>query len=165
MKLTRFGFNFMVLCWAAPLCIIAIGGNTMATGSDSRRFLFEAVVYAVIAVYAFIQLVSGGKTMSRAAATAAKADPNDAVVSFENINALEYIYCAVIVIIAAFTCWQMFAINDTNSATISAGSGALSIIALFWMILSGAVCLFSALQFWHLKSGAIVEVSHRVVQH
>jgi len=156
--LTRFGFNALVLTWLIPAILMDIVGNTISVGTTSDLYYYKAMFDALLGTYAVWQLLRGGQTMSRQEAARKKNDPRDSVVSFDNLGAIEYIYCAVLVLLAATSWWFHHDINKNSE-------GLISIATLVWSWLDIAVVIVAAIQFWHLKSGAIVSVSHKFVEH
>ena len=157
MSLTRTGFNTLVLVWLIPALLMDIVGNTTATGSMSDFYYFKAMADALLSAYAFWQLFRG-ETMTRTEAARKANDSSDSVITFDNLGAVEYIYCAVLVILALGSFWFHHDINKNST-------GALSIASLIWSWLDLAVAALAGIQFWRLKSGAIVSVSRKLVEH
>ena len=157
MKLTRFGFNTLVLVWLLPALLMDIVGNSTSTGAMSNFYYFKAMFDALLSAYAVWQLFRP-ETMTRAEAARKQNDRTDTVVSFDDLGALEYVYCAVLVVLALGSWWFH---HDINTNT----TGFISIVSLVWSWLDIAVVIMAGVQFWHLKSGAIVSVSRRFVEH
>ena len=156
MHLTRFGFNTAVLIWLLPLVGIDLNGNTNAIGAESDYFYYKFLLDGLLCLWAGWQLFRP-QTATKAQAQARAADKSDEVVSFDNISAFEYMYCALLALYAAANFFYLHSVN--KSAT-----GAMSMGSLVWSILSLVICILACVQFWHLKSGAIVELKKKVVQ-
>jgi hypothetical protein len=154
--LTRFGFNSIVLVWLVPALIMSIYGNTVSTGVASDIYYWMTGIDAGLILYALFQLFRSDDTMSVKEAARRKNDSHDEVVSFENLGSIEYIYCAVLVILAVGSWWFHHSINKDST-------GILSIATLIWSWLDLLIAVVSAFQFYRLKSGAIVEVSKKLV--
>lgn len=114
--------------------------------------IFDGFLFA----YACWQMFNG-QTAHINTASARKKDSTDEVIGFDNIGAVEYIYCALLSAYGAANWYFLHQINANST-------GAVSVLTLVWSILSIAVTVLAAVQFYHLKSGAIVELKKRVVQ-
>lgn len=156
MKLTRMGFNVIVLIWLVPIIIYDVIGNTVSGGVMSDMFYYKTMFDGLLAAYALYLTSQGGHTMSRAQAAARVADAADAVVDFQNIGGLEFIYAFMLVIYAVFNWWTLHGINKSSQ-------GVESIVSLIWSFLSLGVAILAAIQFYHLKKGEIVQVSKKLV--
>lgn len=157
MHLTRTGYNALVAIWLAPLILLDFYGNTVSVGVQSDYFYYKTMVDGLLLAYACYQMFFATATASAATAQARTNDHRDDVVSFERLGAAEYLYCALLVVYAGVNWYAMHEINKSSV-------GFASIASLVWSIVSVAVAILSAVQFYHLKSGAIVELKHRVVQ-
>jgi hypothetical protein len=155
MHLTRMGFNALVIVWLAPLVMLDFVGNTISTGFWSDVFFYKMLADGLLVGYAFWEC-SHGQTTSLANAKARVADRHDDVVSFENIGAIEYVYCVVLCVYAIANFVVLHGMNKEST-------GLESIATLAWSFVSLAVAILAAVQFWHLKSGKIVELTHKVV--
>ena len=156
MHLTRFGFNVIVAIYLAPLVLIDFIGNTFSTGDSSDYYYYKAIFDGILLVYAFWQLFRG-ETAHVENAQTRKSTASDEVIGFENIGAIEYIYCALLSLYAAANWFFLHLINKQATGIASMGS-------LIWSLLSVAVCVLAAMQFWHLKSGTIVALKKKVIQ-
>ena len=156
MHLTRFGFNVLVAIYLLPLILVDFIGNMMSTGATSDYYYYKCIFDGLLFAYACWQMFSGETAHVNTAKTR-KLDTADEVIGFENIGAMEYIYCALLSIYGAVNWFFLHQINAN-------ATGAVSILTLVWSILSIAVTILAAVQFYHLKSGAIVELKKRVVQ-
>jgi hypothetical protein len=156
MHLTRTGYNVLVIIWLAPLVVLDFIGNTLTTGSQSDMFYYKTMVDGLLIAYALYQCFRPA-TGSASTVHARIADTHDEVVGFEKLGAAEYLYCAILTLYAAGNWYFMHMINREST-------GIVSIATLAWSFLSLAIALLSAVQFYHLKSGAIVELKHRIVQ-
>jgi hypothetical protein len=155
MKLTHSGYNIIVAIWLAPMILFDFVANTIYTGRESEVYYFKTMLDGLLLLYALYQAFTSD-TASVATAKAREASHTDSVVSFEKVGALEYIYCAILVIYAAGNWWSLFQMNSNST-------GLISIATLVWSFLSLIVGLLSAVQFAHLKSGAIVQLQHKIV--
>lgn len=156
MKLTRLGFNVLVLCWIAPIIFYDVIGNTLSIGMMSDLFYYKAMFDGLLAAYAAYLASQGGSTMSREQAAKRVADAADAVVDFKNLSSAEYLYAAALCVYALFNWWSLHGINK-------ASTGIESLVSLIWSFVSIIVSLLAAVQFYHLKSGAIVQVTNKLV--
>jgi hypothetical protein len=156
MHLTRAGFNLVAAIWLAPLVIVDFVGNTVSTGIWSDVYYYKCIFDALILAYAVYQMTRPS-TANIKTARAQVADHNDDVVAFENLSAIEYIYCGTLAVYAAGNWWFLHGVNANST-------GMLSVITLVWSIFSVVVAILAGIQFWHLKSGAIVELKKRVIQ-
>ena len=156
MKLTRLGFNLVVLIWLLPIIGYDIYGNTANTGATSDMFYYKTMFDGLIAAYACFLLVRGGSTMTKAEAEARVADKTDAVVDFQNLGSIEFAYALLLAGYAVLNWWTLHMINRDSQ-------GFISIATLIWSFLSLAVAIVALLQFYHLKKGDIVQVSHKIV--
>ena len=156
MHLTRAGYNMLVAVWLFPLILCDFWGNTAATGAESDYFYYKMMADGMLLAYAIFQMVGRPATASRATATSRTQDHTDEVVGFENLGAAEYIYCAILVIYAGVNWYGLHAINKE-------ATGIVSIITMLWSFVSLGVGLLSAIQFYHLKSGKIVQLKQKIV--
>ena len=156
MHLTRFGFNVVVLVYLVPLVFLTFVGNTVTEGTLSDVFYYGTMGLGGLILFAGYELFHG-QTASISVAQGRQSDHKDEVIGFENVGAYEYIYCAVLVLISG-GCW--FWLHDINKHS----TGILSMASLAWSFMSLLIAVLSAVQFWHLKSGTIVELKKRVVQ-
>lgn len=156
MHLTRTGFNLVVAVWLLPLVIVDFIGNTMSTGMQSDIYYYKCIFDGLLMAYAVWQMFRPA-TSHVNDAKARVANRADDVVEFENLGAIEYVYCAALSLYAAGNWWFLHGVNAN-------ATGLLSIVTLVWSILSVVVCILSAVQFYHLKSGTIVELKKRVIQ-
>lgn len=156
MYLTRTGFNTAAIIWLIPCFFVAVYGNTVSTGFTSDIYYLMTGVTAALILYALGQLFRKGETVSLQEARRRQQDANDSVVSFENLGSIEYIYCAVLFVLAVGSWWFHHDIN--KSAT-----GFLSIATLIWSWVDLLIAIIAGFQFYKLKSGAIVEVSKKLV--
>ena len=157
MHLTRFGFNTLVLFYLAPLVLIDIAGNTFSTGATSDFYYYKSMFDGLLVAYCCWQLFGAKQTAHIDTARNRTFDKNDEVVGFENIGAIEHIYCGTLCLYAALNWYFMHSLN-------AAATGVVSIGTLVWSFLSIAIAILSAIQFYHLKSGAIVELKKKVLQ-
>lgn len=155
MKLSRFGFNLVVLIYLAPLVAMDFIGNTLNTGLVSEMYYYKTMVDGCLVAYALWEMFTDQGTTSVAAARARAQSPNDTVVSFEKLSSWEYIYAAFLCVYAAANWYELHMINKEST-------GLVSIATLAWSFFSLAVAILAAVQFWRIKSGAIVELSHKV---
>jgi hypothetical protein len=156
MHLTRAGFNLAVVIWLLPLVLVDFIGNTTSTGMWSDIYYFKCIFDGLLVAYALYQMFLPA-TANIKEARARVQNRSDDVVEFENLGAIEYIYCGSLCLYAAGNWFFLHQINITST-------GLLSIMTLAWSILSVVVAIVSAVQFWHLKSGSIVELKKRVIQ-
>jgi hypothetical protein len=156
MHINRFGFNLVAAIYLAPLIIIDIVCNGIYEGAQSDFYFFKAGLDGIliaIAVYYLFQ----APTASVANARAKVNDRNDEIVSTAAIGAIEWIYCLILCLYSIANFIWLHAIN--RSVT-----GFLAPCTLIWSFLSIAVAALAALHFYHLKSGAIVELQKRITQ-
>lgn len=156
MHLTRAGYNGLVIIWLIPIIFADLFGNTVNTGVTSDLYYYKFMADCLLAMYALYQCFRG-QTASLETARARVSDHKDDVMSFENIGAAEYIYCAVLVVYAAFNWYELHSLN-------TASTGTMSLLTLVWSFVSLAVIILSAVQFWNLKSGKIVALKKSVLQ-
>lgn len=156
MKLTRFGFNALVAVYLAPLVLIDVIGNMMFTGNQSEYFFYMAILNSCLVAYAIYQL-SRPPTATITAAQQRVRNTNDDVVTFENLGAIEYIYC---LILSAYSAANYFWLHSVNKEAV----GLMAFATLVWSVMSIGIAVLSLIQFWHLKSGAIVELQKKVIQ-
>jgi len=154
--LTRFGFNVLVLAYLIPLLAITIVGNSSETGLMSDVFYYATMGVGGLILFAGYELFHGD-TASVVTAKSRLQDHKDEVIGFENVAAYEYIYCGILTSIAA-GCWYWLHSINLNS------TGILSLASLIWSFMSLVVAVLSAIQFWRLKSGSIVELKRKVLQ-
>lgn len=157
MKLTRFGFNILVFFWLLPLVLIDIIGNTINTGTTSEFYYYKAMFDGLLIAYALYELFTDSGTANVQTAKARQDKQEDTVVSFGQIAAFEYVYCLFLAAYAVVNWWSLHMINKE-------ATGVASMASLVWSFVSLAVALLAALQFWRLKSGQLVELTHKVVQ-
>ena len=155
MKLTRTGYNFFVLVWLAPLILFDYVGNTIYTGVESDFYYYKFMADCAIAFYACWQIFGRAQTASAATAKARVHDNDDAVIGFEKLGAMEYLYCLVLMAYSAGNWYELHLINKASTGIVSTGT-------LLWSFASLIVAFLSAVQFYHLKSGAIVQLKHRI---
>ena len=156
MHLTRLGYNVVVAIWLLPMALIDFIGNTITTGHESEMYYYKFMVDGLLVAYAIWQCFRPATSNIETAGRRVRAQ-DDEVVSFEKLGAVEYIYCALL-FLYALGCWYTLHTINVNS------TGAISMGSLIWSFLSIAVAVLSAVQFYHLKSGAIVELKHKVLQ-
>ena len=156
MHLTRFGFNALVAIYLAPLIIIDLIGNMMYMDAASDYFYYKAMLDGALIAYSIYQMTRPATT-SISNARQKAINPNDEVVSFENLGAVEYVYC---ILLCAYSLANWYFLHDLNNHSI----GLVSTGTLIWSVLSLAVAVLAAIQFYHLKSGTIVELKKRIVQ-
>jgi predicted Ser/Thr protein kinase len=154
--LTRFGFNLLVSVYLAPLLEVDIWHNTFATGAASDIYYFAAIATGILLAFSLYSMFNDRGTASRARAEQRRADGADPVVGFRDLGSVEYFYCAVLAVFAGAHWYVLHAIN--RSAT-----GWLSVATLVWSFMSLAVAFLSLLQLWQIRSGRLVELSHRPV--
>jgi hypothetical protein len=157
MHLTRTGYNALIAIWLLPMVLMDLWGNTVEVGSASDYFYYKMMADGLLITYALFQIFGRPNTATQTVAQNRKNDHKDDVVGFESLGAGEYIYCGLLVIYAA-VCWYGLHSINKNSTGIEATLSAI------WSFVSIAVAVLSAIQFWHLKSGAIVELKSKVVQ-
>ena len=157
MHLTRTGFNVLVAIWLMPLIAIDIVSNTLETGATSDLYYYKSMADGVLICYALWQAFFRPATASASSARARQADKNDDVVAFESIGGAEYIYCALLFLYSVANWYFLHGVNKSST-------GVVSIASLIWSFLSLGIAILSAIQFWNLKSGAIVELKSKVVQ-
>lgn len=157
MHLTRFGFNVAVIGWLLPIVFADFYSNGIYTDWQSDLYYWKAMADMLIIAYAAYEAFSGEATASVATAQARKGDNHDDVVDFAQVHAFQYIYCAVLALYALANFVSLHAINK-------AATGLLATITLVWSFVSLLVFAVSALQFYRLKSGAIVALKKRVLQ-
>lgn len=157
MHLTRFGFNMLVSVYLAPLVLIDIIGNTLSEGSASDYYYFKAFLDGLLLAFAVYQLSRGSETATIASARARANDHRDEVVSFENISAIEWIYC---LILSGYSAVNWFFLHDMNKHS----QGLVSMGTLIWSFVSIVVAILAGIQFYRLKSGALVELQKKIVQ-
>ena len=151
MKLTRTGFNLLVVAWLIPIVALDIISNTTLTGDVSDIYYYKTMADGLLIAYALFQAFGRGQTVTKHTA-----QNDDTVASFEKIAAWEYVYCLLLAVYAAVNWFGLHMINKESTGLTSIGS-------LIWSFVSLAVLLLSLIQFWHLKSGAIVQVKKRIV--
>ena len=156
MHLTRFGFNIVVLIYLIPLLAITFIGNTFSEGVMSDVYYYATMGVGGLILFAGYECFHGD-TAAASTAKSRVSDHADEVIGFENVAAYEYIYCALLTIIAGGCWWWLHDINRNST-------GVLSMASLVWSFMSLVVAVLSAIQFWRLKSGAIVELKKRVIQ-
>ena len=157
MHLTRFGFNIAVVIWLVPIVGADFYGNGIYTDWQSDIYFWKAIIDLALVGYALYVAFNGAQTATVATAQAKVSDRNDDVVDFAQIHAFEYIYCAVLALYAIGNFISLHAIN--KSAT-----GPLAVVTLVWSFVSLLVFVLAALQFYRLKSGALVELKKKVLQ-
>lgn len=157
MHLTRMGFNLLVVVYLAPMALIDFIGNSTVEGAMSDYYYYKFILDSLLVAYAIYQAFFSGTTSHIDTAKARVSDHADEVVSFEKIGSIEYIYCALLSIYAAANWYFMHDINKNST-------GLLSMATLIWSFLSIAIVIISVIQFYHLKSGKIVELKKRVMQ-
>jgi hypothetical protein len=156
MNLTRFGFNVLVTIYLAPLLLIDLIGNMLFTDTQSDYFYYKAILDGCLMAYALYQL-NKPPTASVAKAKMAVADDTNNIASFEDLGAIEYIYCLLLSAYAAVNWWFLHDLNKHSTGLVSLGT-------LIWSVLSIAITVLAAVQFYRLKSGAIVELKKKVLQ-
>ena len=52
MKLTRTGFNILVMVWLAPLVLLDLIGNSISTGSESDYFYYKMIADGILFAFA-----------------------------------------------------------------------------------------------------------------
>jgi hypothetical protein len=156
MHLTRFGFNMLVIIYLAPLLFIDLIGNMMYTDAQSDYFYYKALLDGCLLAYSIYQLTRPATT-SLSNAKARAVDTMDEIVSFESLGAMEYIYCLML---SAYSAVNWYFLHDLNKHS----TGLVSMGTMIWSILSIAVAVVAIVQFWHLKSGNIVELKKKVLQ-
>lgn len=157
MHLTKFGFNSLVIVWLIPALLMDVLGNTTATGAESDLFYWKSIFDALLCAYAVWQIFGGEELHTVSDARRRVNDHRDEVVSFENLGALEYIYCGVLVLVALVSWWFHHQVNLNST-------GLISIASLVWSWLDIAVAIVSGIQFWKIKSGAVVSLTKRLVE-
>lgn len=164
MHLTRTGYNVLVAVWLAPLILADFIGNTLYSGPSgsygarmSDYFYYKMMADGLLMAYAVWTIVSAAPTASLSNAKARQNDRADEVVGFESLGAWEYIYCLLLVIYGGVNWYSLHTLNQQ-------ASGLISVATALWSFVSIAVAILSAVQFYHLKSGVIVELKHKIVQ-
>jgi hypothetical protein len=154
--MTRFGFNLLVMIYLAPLVLMDIVGNTISTGTASDFFYYKSMFDGLLIAYAAYELWSDNGTASHSVAKRRAEDHDDQVVSFEKIASIEYIYCIFLAVYALGNWYTLHEINANSTGVESIGS-------LVWSFVSIAVAILSGIQFYRLKSGALVELKHKIM--
>lgn len=154
--MTRFGFNALVVVYLAPLLLLDIVGNTVNTGQTSNFYYYKSMFDGLLIAYAIWELLTDPGTTHVEHAKMRADDAQDTVMSFEKIGTFEYVYCAFLCLYAIGNWWTLHQFNSTATGMASIGS-------LIWSLVSIAVALLSAIQFYRLKSGALVELKHKVM--
>jgi len=159
MHLTRTGFNAIVALYLLPLVIVDFFGNTFATGVESDYFYYKTIFDGLLFVYACWQMFREPTAhVNTAQARTNNTTGGDAdIIGFENLGAIEYIYCAALCLYALVNWYFLHTVNKTST-------GMMSIATLVWSIMSIMIAVLAAVQFYHLKSGTIVELKKRVIQ-
>lgn len=155
MKITRFGFSLLVLIWLVPVALIDIYGNTVNTGQTAQLYYFATLFDGLLGAYAAFQLFRP-ETADRGWAQNRVNDPSDTVVEFVNPSAIEWIYCAILAVYALVNFYADYRMNTE-------ATGLASIASMLWSYVSIAVAIVSGIQFYHLKSGSIVELKHKAL--
>jgi hypothetical protein len=156
MHLTRLGFNVVVMIYLAPLIFLDVIGNTMATGSSSDYYFWLLIVDGGLFAFALWQSFAAQPTANIHTARAAVADPNDEVMSFENLSSVEYIYCGILVLYGVANFFILHALNKQVT-------GIESLATLIWSLASIIIAVVAAIQFYHLQKGNIVALKKQVV--
>jgi hypothetical protein len=156
MHLSRFGFSLLVSLWLIPMVILDFVGNTTSTGNQSDIYFIKAIFDGILLAYAIWQLKRPA-TVNIRVAQQRKDDRHDDVVDFSDLGAMEYIYCALLVV---YSIANTFFFHDVNKHS----TGIISIVSLVWTLLSVIILIAAAVQFYHLKQGSIVELRKKVLQ-
>lgn len=157
MHLTRTGYNILVAIWLGPMVLMDLWGNTVETGAQSDYFYYKMMADGLLIAYAVWTVFSAAETTSRSRAQDREEAHDDTVVGFESLGAWEYIYCALLTVYAG-VCW--YGLHQINKDS----TGIESMLSAIWSFVSIAVAILSAVQFYHLKSGALVQLKHKIVQ-
>jgi hypothetical protein len=155
--LTRFGFNLVAAIYLAPLLLIDIVGNTMSEGDTSELYFFKTAFDGLLLAFGIYQMFRGGETTTISNARARQTDHRDDVVSFENLGSIEWMYCALL---SAYALVNLYFLHDINKHS----TGIVSLGTLVWSFLSIVLAVLAGIQFYRLKSGAIVELQKRIAQ-
>lgn len=156
MKLTRYGFNLMVVVWLVPVVILDMVSNASTSGDASEVYFVKTLIDGLLIAFAVFMAFLSGKTATKANAELEVKDTSNNITSFENVASWEYIYCGVLVVYALINAWGLHAINRDST-------GIVAFLSLIWTFASLAVAIFAAIQFYHLKSGDIVRLKKKIV--
>ena len=156
MHLTRTGWHAVASLYLIPLVFIGIIGNSTATGAESEIYYWSTLFCGLLAAYAVIAMFAGAETMSADSARSAKNSSKDDVVAFDNLHSIEFIYDAVLCLVAVGMFFYMHSINKNTT-------GLMSLVSMLWSYFSLGIAVLSAWQFWGMKSGQIVQVTRKLV--
>ena len=145
MRLSRKGFNFLVLVWLAPAIAMAMYGNTVSTGATSDLYFWATGIFAALALFAIVQFSRGDYASNDAKR---RASATDDLVSLDNIGAFEYIYCAVLALVAVGSFFYHHHVNKE-------AEGVLSVVTLLYSYFDLLIAGVSGLQFWRLKADSV----------
>lgn len=155
MKLSRFGFNLLVAIWLLPMLLLDVYGNTTTTGVTSDVYYYAAIVHALALFYAGFQCWRKSETSDLKHAKAAVADAENTVVSFEQLGALEYVYCGGLVVVALASWYLHHKTNADNT-------GFVSLASMVWSMLDIVVAILAGIQFWRIKSGSLTQLVRKM---
>jgi hypothetical protein len=158
MKLSRFGFSLFVLIWLVPLTLLDIIDNVNVTGVAAEVLYYKIMGDVIILAFTVFQMFRG-ETMSVEKATRQQQAQSsaDTIVSLENIGSLEYIYCAILFVLALGSWWVHHSVNINQT-------GFMSLLGLVWSFADIAIAVLAGWQFYLLKSGALVALKKKVLQ-
>lgn len=156
MHLSRKGFNLTVLIWLAPAIAMAIYGNTASTGAESDLYFWATGIFGGLAAYATFQFMRDDYTSAGTKARAKTQGGDDDLVSLDNIGALEYLYCAVLCLVAIGSFFYHHHVNKD-------ATGIMAVATLVYSYFDILIAIVSGAQFWQLKATSIKAASKSLI--
>jgi hypothetical protein len=157
MHLTRKGFNLVVLLWLAPIAVMSLYGNMTTEGALSDLYFYAFGASLALAAFAGIQMMRDDYTANGVAQKKTPGRPSSDLVNLENVGALEYVYCAVLCLIAV---GAFFFHHHVNKET----TGLLSLMTLIYSYFDFFITAVSGYQFWTLKGAAVKAAAQKASQ-
>jgi len=158
LKLSQFGYNSFVAGWLVPATIMAFINNANSHGNESKFYAIVALGLAAACGYhGIMSWLSFGQTATRTDAERRKnsqAQADVAVVDYEQLAAWKWVMC---LLVAALAVYQVFVHFQMNSDY----EGFASTFMLIYMAVDAAVAYFALTQFWAIKSGQVVALTHK----
>ena len=74
-------------------------------------------------------------------------DTEEVILTMANLGALEYVYCALLFLVALGSVYEHHEVNV-------ASTGIAAFLSLIWLLFDLIMAFLSAIQFWHLKGAA-----------
>jgi hypothetical protein len=158
LKFSQFGYNTTVAVWLVPATIMAFVQNANTHGAVSKFYAIVAMGLLALAIYhAIMAYQSSGTTASKSDAerrVRSNASQDVAVVDYEKLAAWKWVVCFAVGVLALYQGFAHFQMNSDYE-------GFASTFMLIYTGVDAVIAYLAFSQFWAIKSGQIVELTHK----